>query len=277
MGNKRLNTELQRGLLRAHAEQAQRRGAWLRFRAQPQFVITPAQFFELLHQGRFETTSPVDWEIFEEPHAEEAAAVTETVTTQEKDSMDTSTTAPAKTPRRNNAYTAGRKINYGKAKEGATGDPLEAGLRQLKALEAEKTNAKTTYEATLARIESQRQALVAGIMKNLGTGTGAAVNGTGEAPPARRVHRRRRATGIRAAVLELLVKQGPQTKAELATALKGQYSAAKIERNIWPMLSERILFRNEQRQLALGPNWTKTKTARAQVLDRKVPFITKES
>lgn len=274
--HKPINTELQRGLLKAHAERAKEEGKWLAFRANPQVRMTPEHFLELLAEGRFETTSPTEWDLIEDPLKQEAPRLQgprpPEVPQEQKVVMPTRT---HKVPMRNNKATAGRRISYyGKEKEASVPAPPQLaenlynralppmdrmwyGIQRLKSIEAEEgrlgaEKAKVTAEIQKCSQELNGKAPQADVRP-------VAVPATPR--PKRRVKTRNIAYGIRTAILQEILDHGPQTKQELVQRLVGKFRQNKVEGNLWPMTSEGVIVRGDDGRFALGSRWTKTRAA----------------
>jgi hypothetical protein len=276
----KFNTELQRGLLKAHAEKALQEQKWLRFKSndqRSQFVISPTNFLELLNQGRFEMTSPSMWELFTpEGSKVPEAPVTTTPTPAPKAPTATPTPIQKRTPMRNNGATAGRKINYyGNTTTPATRtttttpkgnlpeDEMWMLMQRRKALAAERARVEAEYAQTTTRIQQLAQQLDNADVPTRPTNT------TITPPASKPTNGRKRrksprfiAKGIRTAILQEIVDHGPLTVGQFYQRLVPKFHQDKVNRNLYSMLQDNVLQQDANKRYALGERWANARSAR---------------
>jgi hypothetical protein len=270
----KINTQLQRGLLKAHAEVAERRGLWLRHKDQKQFRITPTHFIELLDAGRFETTSPNDWEMYEQEKAVEVKAVAVPVP---QVAQPVATPPPPPRPVRvkvmekNTTQTAGLS---------ATRAILEK-IRELENVDKEYEALGKRRTALVEEIQRQTARLAGAPDRTVAVPT--ATTTTSTTPTnrmrfngTRRVPNRRTknyAKGVRKAILAAMLERNGKVTSlwELAAALSGTFRQAQIVRNLPAMMSDGLLRRagTDPNHYELGPRWEKSRSAREIADERK--------
>jgi hypothetical protein len=260
------NTELQRGLLMALGEEAQSKNLWLRYRARPEVRMTPTHFMELVQQGRFELTSPIEWEMYEQEQAQEVTKVTKV--------PEAPPTPPPPAPRQESAPMKQTTI---KAKSTTpTNNPEELlieALKVRKALGVEIERTRKAHAAEIAKLETEFNNLGQEIVR-LSTGlvggstppraTPAAPAPVAEAPrkKRRRYNPRTIAFGIRAAIVETLLANGPQTVQGLQQLLVGRYHQDKVRGNLPQMVGDGLITKDDKGVYALAPRWPHSRSGR---------------